>query len=336
MKKILLFILFAHFTNLGFSQQTYMPDDAFESWIENDQFNNDNYVSTSVISSMYQISMPVDVQDLTGLQDFLNLQFIYFQNSNITTIDLSIMTPPPPSQLFGTGINVTVLSCPYLTEVILPKNEIGFGIGDCPYLTNIKFHNSNIIKNPLGSTENTIGSLPSLICLDLSNIADVRLGTKGIFYLTNLEVLKLNNGKCNKWAAVDIITAAGACVSVDNPAFCYTAVSLGSWGNLQNINNPIPGTFSTNCSNCISNLDEIQSKINYSISPNPTTSKITVKSSLELIGKEFTIYDQLGKEVMSDLITSEETEIDLSNISEGVYLFKAGTEMQETFRIVKQ
>ena len=73
-----------------------------------------------------------------------------------------------------------------------------------------------------------------------------------------------------------------------------------------------------------------------SIFPNPTTSKITVKSSLELIGKEFTIYDQLGKEVMSGLITSEETEIDLSNISEGVYLFKAGTEMQETFRIVKQ
>ena len=83
-------------------------------------------------------------------------------------------------------------------------------------------------------------------------------------------------------------------------------------------------------------LNEIQNKINYSISPNPTTSKITVKSSLELIGKEFTIYDQLGKEVMSGIITSEDTEIDLSNISEGVYLFKVGEEMQETFRIIKQ
>jgi len=39
---------------------------------------------------------------------------------------------------------------------------------------------------------------------------------------------------------------------------------------------------------------------------------------------------------MSSLITSEETKIDLSNISEGVYLFKVGTEMQETFRIIKQ
>ena len=73
-----------------------------------------------------------------------------------------------------------------------------------------------------------------------------------------------------------------------------------------------------------------------SIFPNPTTSKITVKSSLELIGKEYIIYDQLGKEVMSGIITSEETEIDLSNISEGVYLFKVGTDMQESFKIIKQ
>ena len=73
-----------------------------------------------------------------------------------------------------------------------------------------------------------------------------------------------------------------------------------------------------------------------SIFPNPTTSIITVKSSLELIGKEYIIYDQLGKEVMSGIITSEETEIDLSNISEGVYLFKVGTDMQESFKIIKQ
>ncbi len=72
------------------------------------------------------------------------------------------------------------------------------------------------------------------------------------------------------------------------------------------------------------------------ISPNPTSSKITVKSSLALVGKEFTICDQQGKVVKSGVITAEETEIDLSNLSEGVYLFKAGEEMQETFKIIKQ
>ena len=72
------------------------------------------------------------------------------------------------------------------------------------------------------------------------------------------------------------------------------------------------------------------------ISPNPTTSKITIKASLALIGEEYIIYDQQGKAVKLGIITAEETEIDLSNLSEGVYLFKAGTEMQETFKIIKQ
>ena len=72
------------------------------------------------------------------------------------------------------------------------------------------------------------------------------------------------------------------------------------------------------------------------ISPNPTTSKITIKASLALIGEEYIIYDQQGKAVKLGIITAEETEIDLSNLSEGVYLFKAGAEMQETFKIIKQ
>jgi hypothetical protein len=70
--------------------------------------------------------------------------------------------------------------------------------------------------------------------------------------------------------------------------------------------------------------------------PNPTTSKITVKTNTELIGKEFIIYDQLGKEVKSGKITSENTEIDLSNLTEGMYLFKVGVDMKESFKIMKQ
>jgi hypothetical protein len=79
-----------------------------------------------------------------------------------------------------------------------------------------------------------------------------------------------------------------------------------------------------------------QNESKVTISPNPTSSKITVKASLVLIGKEFILYDQQGKVLKSGIITTEETEIDLSNLSEGVYLFKAGAEMQEAFKIIKQ
>ena len=104
--------------------------------------------------------------------------------------------------------------------------------------------------------------------------------------------------------------------TIPNAAGCDSVVTLNLTLNYTGINEPTGSSVS--------------------ISPNPTSSKITVKSSLALIGKEFSIYDQQGKAVKSGVITAEETEIDLSNLSEGVYLFKAGTEMQETFKIIKQ
>jgi len=345
MKKNLLFILFALISTLGFSQQTYMPDDYLENYFESNSsvpFNNDNYVSTTTLanSSVFSI-ITTNTIDFTGIQDVgttTGISAIFIRCSN-TIIDLSTMpnliTPSPSPFNPGLNMYIAISDCPFLTQLILPPNKIQLKVfGDLPYLSNITFQNSNVIGNETGINIGSVNNLPSLICLDLSNISDVVLSSKLIINASNLAVLKLNNGKCNKWALVSLTTAVGTCVSVDNPAFCYTAQSAGAW--LWSQPNNAAGTYTTNCSNCISNLDEIQNKINYSISPNPTTSKITVKSSLELIGKEFTIYDQLGKEVMSGLITSEDTEIDLSNISEGVYLFKAGTEMQETFRIVKQ
>jgi hypothetical protein len=340
MKKILLFILFAHISTLGFSQQTYMPDDYLENYFESNSsvpFNNDNYVSTTTLANSSTIFISTtNTIDFTGIQDVgttYGIYTVYISCSN-TIIDLSTMSNL--INFISSGMQINLGGNPFLTQLILPPNKINLSIFPAhPYLSNITFQNSNVLGEiSIAGSSGLGGIMPSLICLDLSNISDVVISSNLFIYGSNLAVLKLNNGKCNKWATVDIFTAVGACVSVDNPAFCYTAVSVGAWQWSQP--NNAAGTFSTNCSNCISNLDEIQNKINYSISPNPTTSKITVKSLLELIGKEFTIYDQLGKEVMSGLITSEETEIDLSNISEGVYLFKAGTEMQETFRIVKE
>ena len=347
MKKILLSIIFALISTLGFSQQTYMPDDYLENLFESapyGPFNNDNYVSTTTLANFSTIIISTtNIIDFTGIQDVGTSSGIYMVSISCsnTTIDLSTM-PNLINFIYGNnlspGMKIFINQSPFLTQLILPPNKINLDISTHhPYLSNITFQNSNVLGEISMTGSNGGGNfVPSLICLDLSNISDVVIGSNFIVYGSNLAVLKLNNGKCNKWAAVNIITAAGACISVDNPAFCYNAQSLGAWSCSQDWPNQVACTYTTNCSNCISNLDEIQSAINYSISPNPTTSIITVKSSLELIGKEFIIYDQLGKEVMSGIITSEETEIDLSNISEGVYLFKVGEEMQETFRIIKQ
>ena len=58
MKKILLSIIFAHISTLGFSQQIYMPDDYLENYFETNSgvpFNNDNYVSTTILANFFTI-----------------------------------------------------------------------------------------------------------------------------------------------------------------------------------------------------------------------------------------------------------------------------------------
>jgi hypothetical protein len=336
MKNILLGTLFVLITTLGFSQQTYMPDDAFEYSVEGFDFNNDNYVSTASIQVLATVWIPPAVQDLTGIEDFNNLSIIYISNSSMTTIDLSNC----PNLHFTTintvgGISVNIIDCQFLTTVILPPNEIRFYINSCPYLSEVTFQNSNIIRSPTaGSMESAIIYNPSLICIDMSNILDVVLGS-GLAILgnDNLTGINLKNGKCDKWAHVSIAAEglSNLCIQVDNPTYCYTAESVGTWERVCSAN----CTYSTSCPNCIAEVDVLPT-ISINISPNPTSSKITVKSSLALIGEEYIIYDQLGKAVKSGVITAEETEIDLSNLSEGVYLFKAGTEIQENFKIIKQ
>ena len=339
MKNILFSTLFALITTLGFSQQTYMPDDAFENYVEGNSFNNDNYVSTSLIEFWGWVNIPIQVQDLTGIEDFTNLFNINILNSNITTIDLSSCSNLHFSTLDTVGgIFVAIQNCPFLTTVILPPNEIAFIIMSCPYLSEVTFQNSNIIRNvdpidPMGGS--AIVDNISLICIDMSNILDVVLGSVlTIAGNDNLTGINLKNGNCNKWAFVSV-GVVGTCIQVDNPTYCYNAESVGTWGCECLANPNLSCTYSTTCPNCIAEVDELPT-ISINISPNPTSSKITIKASLELIGEEYIVYDQLGKAVMSGVITSEETEIDLSNLTEGVYLFKAGTEMQETFKIIKQ
>jgi len=344
MKKISTLLFFTNILFLANAQLTYMPDDAFENYVEGGSFNNDNYVSTASIQVWPLVSIPVAVQDLTGIEDFGHIYILNILGSNLSVIDLSNC----PNLLFSTintqgGLLMWIADCPFLTKIIMPPNEIAFTIGGqvgCPYLSEIIFQNSNVIRNvdpgdPTASSN--VGICPSLTCLDMSNILDVKIGSSLIILGNDTLVgLNLKNGKCNKWSSVQIIgNSSLTCIQVDNPAYCNNAQSLGAWY-FDCFDDPLSQcSYSTSCPNCIAELDELPT-VSINISPNPTTSKITVKSSLELIGEEYIIYDQLGKAVKSGVITDEETEIDLSNLTVGLYLFKTGAEMEETFKIIKQ
>ena len=330
MKKKILNLLFALITTLGYSQLTYMPDDVFENFVETSSgipFNNDNYVSTASIQLWTSLYINVAVQDFTGIQDFISLNMLIIEYANMSTLDLSALYIVSSGGMdFQLGIN----NCNLIENLILPQGGgIRLSITDCISISNIVYHSNNIIEG-----QNFIASCPSLNNFDVSMVSFVEL--QSAIWISNnssLQCVNLKNGYCSNWSSVGITANhLVTCVEVDNPNYCNTASGiLWNWdGPAINPNN----IYSTNCG-CIASVDKQIINV-ISISPNPTSSKITVKASLALVGKEFTIYDQQGKVVKSGIITAEQTEIDLANLSEGVYLFKAGAEMQETFKIIKQ
>jgi hypothetical protein len=70
--------------------------------------------------------------------------------------------------------------------------------------------------------------------------------------------------------------------------------------------------------------------------PNPTSTLINLKADTKLLVSVFTIYDNTGRLMMSGTINSENTTVNLSNFSDGVYLFRVGENLKQTFKIIKE
>ena len=74
----------------------------------------------------------------------------------------------------------------------------------------------------------------------------------------------------------------------------------------------------------------------FSVFPNPAQSIINVKADSKLIGEVYTIYDNAGRVVLTGKLNSENTTIELNNLSGGVYMFSVGENMKQTFKVIKE
>jgi len=74
----------------------------------------------------------------------------------------------------------------------------------------------------------------------------------------------------------------------------------------------------------------------FTIYPNPTQSIVNVKADTKLIGAVYNMYDNTGKVVLSGKINTENTNVELGNLSVGIYLFSAGENVQQTFKVIKE
>jgi hypothetical protein len=73
----------------------------------------------------------------------------------------------------------------------------------------------------------------------------------------------------------------------------------------------------------------------FSVYPNPAQTVINVKADSKLVGEHYTIIDNSGRVVLSGKIINENTSIELGSLSNGIYLFNIGNNMQQQFKILK-
>ena len=76
-------------------QFTYVPDDNFEQRLINlgYDFNLDDYVETSSIDTVTYLDIPNQgISDVTGLEAFISLRYLFCQSNEISVLDLSTLT----------------------------------------------------------------------------------------------------------------------------------------------------------------------------------------------------------------------------------------------------
>jgi hypothetical protein len=83
--------------------------------------------------------------------------------------------------------------------------------------------------------------------------------------------------------------------------------------------------------------DDVISNETFSIYPNPTSNKLTIKFPVNQIKAEVSIYTLLGQHVFSKEISSSENDLNIDNLQNGMYLVKIKSDsITAIMRIIKQ
>jgi PKD repeat protein len=175
-----------------------------------------------------------------------------------------------------------------------------------------------------------------------------------IFNSTNDWNLHINNPSANFSESI-----SGNTATFTNSSSSVNSTLNYSWdfgdGNTSSVQNPSHtyannGTYTVTliASDCIfsdtitntiqigTNSMEENPYAKFEFYPNPTTHQITINVEKQLLGSVYTIYDYTGKSILSGKILSEQSVIDLGDLSNGIYLLSIGEYLEQKVKIVKE
>jgi hypothetical protein len=82
-------------------------------------------------------------------------------------------------------------------------------------------------------------------------------------------------------------------------------------------------------------LSESQSNFKVILYPNPSSISINVQINNDLIGKEYTIFNQFGQNVLKGNLLSEINSVNISTLPKGFYFLTISNDSRDTFKFIK-
>jgi hypothetical protein len=83
-------------------------------------------------------------------------------------------------------------------------------------------------------------------------------------------------------------------------------------------------------------INEVSENNLFSVYPNPAHSQINLNADSKLLGYVYNVYDNIGQVVLSGKIISENTVIELNNLSDGIYTLSVGENKKQSFKVIKE
>lgn len=183
--RLLLVLVLLISTPVSFAQQTYVPDDIFEDYLENNGMGNgipnDDYVTTANISGVGSLIVwGWNIADLTGIEDFASLTQLFCFDNLLTSLDITQNSNLSDLRCYNNQLTTLDLSQNgALTQVFCDNNFLTtLDLSGNPILNDLRcFSNNltsiNVTQNPMLNTftcyDNQLSSIDVTQNPNLSN-----------------------------------------------------------------------------------------------------------------------------------------------------------------------
>jgi len=314
MKKTLLSLAFIIGCFSATAQVTLIPDSNFEQALIDLNIDSDGIVNGQVLTNdisgivnleldgLYQTELML-IQDLTGIQDFVSLELLLINTTQITNLDVSHNT------------QLRYLNC---NQNLLTQIDVS--------------HNTLLEELYCGNSTDDVMPLNYISYIDLSHNPNIKvLYAANLFILSNGGV-NLSNQNNNPQMTINVLTSGNGwgdptpvCIQVDNaPLAISGGAPYSNWN--------MTGPYFYSGENCHLAATSI-STTKPTIFPNPVQDILYFQNIKTVTA--VAIYDTLGRKILEQ--NQPGTNISVSELASGNYIVKITSGIKTTTeKFIKQ